>query len=637
MSEINNIINLVSEPSKDSFKDRISYLRNVKQMETSIIEDGVSKAENAIKRKIKSFVIYGEPQSGKTEVMIALTCKLVDLGFKTIFVVMNDNSELETQNFLRFQQSQQLNPSPRRDFELHQLEKSQLQQDKQRIIFCRKNSVNLQRLIENCRYMEKRIIIDDEADFASVDTKINKTGEASTINKWLQKLGKLDEDGYYIGVTATPGRLDLNNTFRNNANEWIYLDAHKKYVGRSFFFPMGDEKSEYNLQLLPDEGDHPKYLRASILRFLLRSTHLNFNNTDSEPKCFSMLIHTAGRMYDHLEDKKIVDKTIELLSDPNDKGYRLLESLVEEAKKLYPDNDYRQKIIPFILKNIERSQVVVINSKNDRANVERACKPNVLYTFAIGGNIVSRGLTFENLLSFFFSRSVKGKLQQNTYIQRARMFGTRPHVKDFELTIPHSLYENWADCFQDHELSVRLGKSGNLVHIERSTNRASDNASIDKNNIVIGRGEREIGEIFVLTEEFEQFLINAKGSVIDIIEEAYRRNFITEKHFAKEILEFIKETSKNLINDSTLVFLQPRGADKPEVQNIGNYKSDGIQETITRASGGIIQGMINKRDSYKNKIHYILPIKNNNNEARFLYRQSLGQTILQNISNKKNK
>ena len=42
MSEIINIINLVSEPSKDSFKDRISYLRNVKQMETSIIEDGVS-------------------------------------------------------------------------------------------------------------------------------------------------------------------------------------------------------------------------------------------------------------------------------------------------------------------------------------------------------------------------------------------------------------------------------------------------------------------------------------------------------------------------------------------------------------------------------------------------------------------
>lgn len=397
MSEIDDIINLVSKPSKDTFKKRIEYLRNERGMETSIIEEGVLKAEDAIKRNVKSFVIYGEPQSGKTEVMIALTCKLVDMGFKTIFVVMNDNSELETQNFLRFQQSQQLNPSPRRDFELHQLEKSQLKQDKQRIIFCRKNSVNLQRLIENSRYMTKRIIIDDEADFASVDTKINKPGEASTINKWLQKLGKLDEDGHYIGVTATPGRLDLNNTFRNNANEWIYLDAHKKYVGRSFFFPVGEEKSKYNLQLLPDEGDQPKYLREAILRFLLRSTHLNLSSVNQEPKCFSMLIHTAGKMNDHLEDKKIVDKTIELLSDPSDKGYKLLENLVDEAKKLYPDNSYREKIIPFILKNIERSQVVVINSKNDRANVERACKPNVLFTFAIGGNIVSRGLTFENL------------------------------------------------------------------------------------------------------------------------------------------------------------------------------------------------------------------------------------------------
>ncbi len=634
MSELNDIIKLVDQPSKDTFGDRIKFLKN-KGMDTSIIEKGVVKAEDAINREVKSFVIYGEPQSGKTEVMIALTCKLVDMGFQTIFVVMNDNSELETQNFYRFQQSQQLNPSPKRDFELQQLEKSQLKQEKQRIIFCRKNSINLQKLIENCRYMKKRIIIDDEADFASVDTKINKPGEASTINKWLNKLGKLDEDGHYIGVTATPGRLDLNNTFKNNANEWIYLDAHKKYVGRSFFFPMNDKESQYNLKLLPDEGDQPKYLRDAILRFLLRSTHQNFSN-HNDPQCFSMLIHTAGKMNDHLEDKKIVDKTFELLSDPRGNGYKLLENLIDEARKLFPDNSYREKIIPFILKNIERNQVVVINSKNDRANVERACKPNVLFTFAIGGNIVSRGLTFENLLTFFFSRSVKGKLQQNTYIQRARMFGTRPYVKDFELTIPQSLYENWADCFQDHELSVRLGKSGNLVHIERSTNRASDNASIDRNNIVIGRGEREIGEIFDLTEEFEKFLLNSSGSVIDIIEEAYKNKFITERHFAREILEFIRETSKNLQNDTTLVLLKPIGAHHPKIQNIKQYR-DGDEETITRAKGGIIQAIINKRNDYKNKIHYVLPIKNNNNKARFLYRQSLGQTILANINNMKKK
>ena len=49
-------------------------------------------------KKGNSFVIYGEPQSGKTELMIALTCKLLDCGFKTIFIVVNDNTELENQN-----------------------------------------------------------------------------------------------------------------------------------------------------------------------------------------------------------------------------------------------------------------------------------------------------------------------------------------------------------------------------------------------------------------------------------------------------------------------------------------------------------------------------------------------------------
>ena len=40
MSEINNIIDLVSKPSKDSFRDRINFLKDVKGMETSIIERG---------------------------------------------------------------------------------------------------------------------------------------------------------------------------------------------------------------------------------------------------------------------------------------------------------------------------------------------------------------------------------------------------------------------------------------------------------------------------------------------------------------------------------------------------------------------------------------------------------------------
>ena len=60
------------------------------------------------------------------------------------------------------------------------------------------------------------------------------------------------------------------------------------------------------------------------------------------------------------------------------------------------------------------------------------------------GNIVSRGVTFPNLLSMFFTRDVKHRLQQDTYIQRARMFGARgKYLKHFELTIPSQLYTDW--------------------------------------------------------------------------------------------------------------------------------------------------------------------------------------------------
>src|SRR5262249_36764157 len=50
----------------------------------------VEEAVGNIRSDSRSFVIYGEPQSGKTEMMIALTAKLLDVGFKIIIVLLND-------------------------------------------------------------------------------------------------------------------------------------------------------------------------------------------------------------------------------------------------------------------------------------------------------------------------------------------------------------------------------------------------------------------------------------------------------------------------------------------------------------------------------------------------------------------
>ena len=272
---LQDFLDALDEEHKEFCYDK--RISSVKQRgrETRHIENGIEEVERVLGRGVNSFVVYGEPQSGKTEFMIALACKLIDLDYQTIFVVMNDNTELESQNFDRFHAAPELNPTPLRDSQLPHMSDIQLKQDKQRIIFCRKNSKNLQKLIQHCRFMKNRVVIDDEADYASPNAKINKN-EVTAINKFLGELGNFeneDDRGTYIGVTATPARLDLNNTFLNDSKEWIFLNSHSNYKGRSFFFPLTENdiaKSDYVLERLPEDGDDPKLLRHAVFRFLSR-------------------------------------------------------------------------------------------------------------------------------------------------------------------------------------------------------------------------------------------------------------------------------------------------------------------------------------------------------------------------------
>jgi len=615
------------------FSSRISALK-LKGLNTEIIENGVEEAVDVItKKEGKSFVVYGEPQSGKTEFMIALTCRLLDEGFKTIFVVVNDNTELEVQNFDRFMDASQLNPAPLRDSELNDCLPAQLKQDIKRVIFCRKNSNRLDKLITNSRNFKDRVIIDDEADFATPDTNINKINKESTkINKLLEQLLQPEKGGIYIGVTATPGRLDLNNTFLNRSEHWVFLDSHQLYKGREFFFPdnINSTNQRYILTTLPVDYDDPRFLRKAAIRFILRTSYLNYKEADLT--AYSMLIHTAGRMRDHEEDKKIIDDLLFKLSN-NDT--RKIKEMIDIAGELYPDENI-QEIITFALNYIGKRQVLIINSIKDKGNVIRACQPQALFTFAIGGNIVSRGLTFNNLLSFFFSRGVKGKMQQNTYIQRARMFGARKYSEHFELCVPEAIFEQWADVFQDHELSLRFAKGGDLAHVQGEGNRAADPSSIDKSNVQVELRERPIGEIFSLNKSLEDLLINefhaqSEISPIEIIRKLKKDLVLEDIHFPETLLNYIEEKSNQGIKDQ-VILLSEGGSSIYSGTRISQWNDN----SLIRERGGLIQAFINKRKDLIGKKHYIFPVKSlDGSRCRFLYRAELGHTILKNFKNKK--
>ncbi len=85
--------------------------------ETDRIKSVVEGSILNLKNNQRSFVIYGEPQSGKTEMMIALTAKLLDEGFKIIIALLNDSVQLLGQNLERFQRSG-LSPTPKKFSEI---------------------------------------------------------------------------------------------------------------------------------------------------------------------------------------------------------------------------------------------------------------------------------------------------------------------------------------------------------------------------------------------------------------------------------------------------------------------------------------------------------------------------------------
>jgi hypothetical protein len=233
------------------YERQIGRLQKEKE-EVVCIEQAVRGAlYNLEERGARSFVVYGEPQSGKTEMMICLTAKMIDVGYDTIVHLLDDSVDLLGQNLGRFKASG-LAPAARNFSEI--LDPAVKIKGQRKVIFCKKNGSDLRKLIEKFDGLDGIVVIDDEADYASPNSKVNLDGR-TPINDLIATL--LGTKGVYIGVTATPARLDLNNTFDNDSNLWVNFPPHRNCTGQEVFFPLGACPSSggvFGTNLIPFEG-----------------------------------------------------------------------------------------------------------------------------------------------------------------------------------------------------------------------------------------------------------------------------------------------------------------------------------------------------------------------------------------------
>ena len=592
--------------------DRYNTYLDSCRFETKHIKETVENSiDNLKKGNSKSFVIYGEPQSGKTSMMIALTAKLLDEGYKLIILLVQDNLFLESQNLSRFEEST-LNPSPKRFIEI--LPKDVIIKDRELIIFCKKNSSNLLKLLKRVEHIKNKVIIDDEADYASPNSKVNKVDdegekERTKINERIFNL--LKNEGIYIGVTATPARLDLNNTFQNENHKWVFFQPHSAYKGQDFFFPIDSQGNkfavDYDLYFLKDEAYNPsKELRDSIYRFLVNSTFLNLY-ANKEIKNYIMLIHTSVKMENHTGDKKVTnDLFSELAQKKGSKFLKHMEEIYNFAfKKTDGDDEKAKKISQFIATNADKHQIGVLNSdRNNKLGFDLkkfSEEPSSLFTISIGGNIISRGITFNNLISMFFTRGVKGLMQQDTYIQRARMFGNRGvDANHFELTIPESIYKQWFSCFLLHRLSYLSAKNNlHQVWLEGSRTRAVAPSSIDKAYVRIDKGEISFAKV-----KFHENMDNVPVQKMKDTLIQYNKVFGNE-FLPMHVIDFITAVSSN--KDNEIAFHNNK--------NIASWTDGNIQD-ISRPRGIFGNFDYNKFPLAK---HHFMVVKNDNGHARLFY------------------
>jgi hypothetical protein len=611
-------IDIAKFKTKAKLKDR--YTKQLLRLQaeglaTDSIELAVSTTvQNVAKAGASSLVIYGDPQSGKTEMMICLTARLLDEGHATIVHLMNDSVDLLTQNLKRFKASG-LAPAPRGLSEL--LQSSENQSPQELVVFCKKNPRDLENLIGRLKNHGKIVVIDDEADYATPNAKINQ-GTKTKINELVGKL--IGENGHYVGVTATPARLNLNNTLENDTAKWVRFKSHSKYTGQDVFFPL-NKKVSYRRTLLT-QGASSAEARAALVRFLVTVAYLN-SHVNGKEQNYTMLVHTSGKRQDHETDRVMIEQSVQaLINTEGDDFGALVTQVHQAAKDLYPDAD-ADLLTEYVISNASRSDLRVLNSERDRKALgDNATEPSSPFTIIIGGNIISRGVTFPNLLSMFFTRNVKSKLQQDTYIQRARMFGARgQYLKYFELTIPAQLYTDWHRCFIFHKLALNTidNNLGSPVWIGDSRVSVASESSINKATVALDKGEMSFG-MFDYSSELDNIVLSDQNGVETLKKLADK---IGNDALPKFLIDYIQATS-------------PDGKESLAIHtasSIEGYAQSANQEAITRTKGFIGNPQLEPK-KFPNAVHHIKVLYNTSGKARLFYKFKGSLQFIQNLNEK---
>ena len=445
-------------------------------------------------------LIIGDVQSGKTSNYTGLICKAVDSGYKVIVLLTGTIEKLRQQTQQRIDEGfvgsdsnammrqkedklvigvgkydSSIRPmvltSTADDFKSQNAKSLgfDLRNINGPVIFVvKKNSAVLKRLNQWLSTYNQNdqnpidhslLVIDDEADNASVNTKADPEESPTAINGHIRKLLHMFGKSSYVGFTATPfanifiDPESENEMFSDDLfpKDFIYsLNAASNYTGARNIFDE-DGNARHMLVEINDNVEDPSSiaailplshkqtlqitklpedLKTAVASFMLANTIEDIKGMSKNHR--SMLINVsrftaiqeqvAALVNEYLKDMQSACRNYALLSPDKALKSPYIAKLKETYEDIYESLDYTWDEIQ---KQLHASCAgIMVQVFNQRAgqNFSYEEYKDGLRVIAVGGMSLSRGLTLEGLVISYFYRNSK---MYDTLMQMGRWFGYR--------------------------------------------------------------------------------------------------------------------------------------------------------------------------------------------------------------------
>lgn len=457
-------------------------------------------------------MLLGKIQSGKTKTFLAVMALAFDNDFDVAVVLTKGTRALAKQTYERIRSEFKGHdegdflkvfdimtmPGHLTGFELNQ----------KLVLVVKKQIDNLSRLLDlfASKYpqlKEKRVlIIDDEADYASVGFKKDK-GELdiNTTAYQLENLRRLVQRAAFLQVTATPYSLYLQpvevnikgSSFKPIRPAFTALvPVSSAYIGSDYYFEDSQEDGHLAKFLYqPVHQDELKVLRKKDGRRLkleevltskaiatLRDAICNFivggcirrlqdKKTGLPGKKYSFLVHTESNKIAHAWQEELVEKIKDKLAEASADKSSVLIKLIKRAyqdlrlsvelqgDQLPSEADVTKEVLSAL--RLDWLMITKVNSEKqieELLDEDGQLKLRTPLNIFIGGQILDRGITIANLIGFYYGRK-PNVFQQDTVLQHSRMFGFRP-LQDLAVTRFYTEPTIYVAMRRMHESDVAL-------------------------------------------------------------------------------------------------------------------------------------------------------------------------------------